>query len=106
MIKFQGGLRHTLNRGKLNTNETLQVQDEKYLHRRPKQGANYQNLIFSFFSSAATNSYNDKPVDEVNVTINQEKSYQKIVGFGGAFTGSVSHNLKLIKEELQTHVYR
>ncbi|CAO1436681.1 unnamed protein product [Diamesa hyperborea] len=43
---------------------------------------------------------------EMNVKINRNKRYQKIIGFGGALTGAVSHNLKMLTPELQEHVYR
>lgn len=39
------------------------------------------------------------------ITINQNKTYQKIIGFGNAFTGAVSYNLKLVPE-LQDHIYK
>ncbi|KAG5671449.1 hypothetical protein PVAND_001645 [Polypedilum vanderplanki] len=49
----------------------------------------------------------DEPVDSVvNVEINRTAHFQKILGFGGAFTGAVSYNLKLLSKELQEHVYK
>lgn len=49
----------------------------------------------------------EEPLDYVvNVSINRTAKYQKIIGFGGAFTGAVSYNLKeLSSQELQNHVY-
>ncbi|XP_055906513.1 lysosomal acid glucosylceramidase-like [Eupeodes corollae] len=39
------------------------------------------------------------------IQIDRSKKYQKIVGFGGAFTGAVSYNLKNLPQELQDAVY-
>lgn len=50
----------------------------------------------------------DEPIDSVvNVSINRTATYQKIIGFGGAFTGAVSYNLmQLSSLELQHQVYQ
>ncbi|XP_055902691.1 lysosomal acid glucosylceramidase-like [Eupeodes corollae] len=45
-----------------------------------------------------------KPRD-VTIKIDRTKKYQEIVGFGGAFTGAVSDNLKHLPQELQDAVY-
>ncbi|XP_001657204.2 glucosylceramidase [Aedes aegypti] len=42
----------------------------------------------------------------VIIEVNREKRYQRIVGFGGAFTGAVSYNLGLLKPELRKSMYR
>lgn len=42
----------------------------------------------------------------VTIEVNREKRYQRIVGFGGAFTGAVSYNLGLLKPELRKSMYR
>lgn len=48
-----------------------------------------------------------EPLDSiVNVSINRTATYQKIIGFGGAFTGAVSYNLnQLSNDRLRQHVY-
>lgn len=48
------------------------------------------------------------PMDSiVNISINRTATYQKIIGFGGAFTGAVSHNLnQLSSAELRQQVYQ
>lgn len=50
----------------------------------------------------------EEPLDSVvNVSVNRTATYQKIIGFGGAFTGAVSHNLdELQSPELRRQVYR
>lgn len=42
----------------------------------------------------------------LTLTINPNKQYQKIVGFGGAFTGSVSYLFDLMPESLRHAIYR
>ncbi|XP_073820115.1 lysosomal acid glucosylceramidase-like [Musca autumnalis] len=41
-----------------------------------------------------------------SITINRNKTYQKITGFGGAFTGTVAYLLDKLKPELQDHLYK
>lgn len=50
----------------------------------------------------------DDPIDSVvNISINRTATYQTIIGFGGAFTGAVSYNMKqLSSPELRQHVYQ
>ncbi|KAL1395171.1 hypothetical protein pipiens_011440 [Culex pipiens pipiens] len=43
---------------------------------------------------------------EVTVTVNRGRKFQRVVGFGGAFTGAVAYNLGLLKPELRKSLYR
>lgn len=43
---------------------------------------------------------------EITLTIDREKQYQKIVGFGGAFTGTVSYLLSVMPTSLRHAFYR
>jgi glucosylceramidase len=46
------------------------------------------------------------PIDNVvNVALDRNEKFQKIIGFGGAFTGAVSYNLKQLSKEVQDHIY-
>lgn len=45
-------------------------------------------------------------LSSITLTVNQDKQYQSIVGFGGAFTGTVSHLLDLMPESLRHALYR
>lgn len=56
---------------------------------------------FLLFSTAFNVS-----IKTVQVTVKREQIYQKITNFGGAFTGSVSHLLKQLPQDLQDHVYK
>jgi glucosylceramidase len=49
----------------------------------------------------------EEPLESVvNINVNRTSKHQKIIGFGGAFTGSVSHNLKQLKsDKLREYVY-
>ncbi|XP_075170528.1 lysosomal acid glucosylceramidase-like [Haematobia irritans] len=42
----------------------------------------------------------------VQLNINRENQYRKIVGFGGSFTGAVSHLLEMLPQEIQDHMYK
>ncbi|XP_055677795.1 lysosomal acid glucosylceramidase [Lutzomyia longipalpis] len=44
--------------------------------------------------------------NQVNVNVDPTVKYQKVVGFGGAFTGAVSHNLDQLSPELQDLLYK
>lgn len=68
-----GGLRYTENQVNFNGKRTEILDDDQ------------QNTKYSFF-----NLFN--PV--VTIRLNRNKTHQKIVGFGNAFTGAVSHLLK------------
>lgn len=49
----------------------------------------------------------EEPLDSyVNIVVNRTHKFQKIMGFGGAFTGAVSYNLKQLSKELQEHIYQ
>lgn len=59
------------------------------------------NQAYLIFSSAFNVS-----IKTVQLKVNREQIYQKITNFGGAFTGSVSHILKQLPQDLQDHVYK
>uniref|UniRef100_A0A1B0CZ46 Glucosylceramidase n=1 Tax=Phlebotomus papatasi TaxID=29031 RepID=A0A1B0CZ46_PHLPP len=60
-----------------------------------EQTLNFPTNLFGFFRSK-----------DVSVNVDLSKKYQKIIGFGGAFTGSVSYNLDQVSEELQDLLYK
>lgn len=43
---------------------------------------------------------------KVKIKVDRNKKFQKVVGFGGAFTGAVSHILETLPQELQDAVYQ
>jgi glucosylceramidase len=48
----------------------------------------------------------EPPLSSKNViSINQNDTFQKIIGFGNAFTGAVSYNLELVPN-LKDHIYK
>lgn len=51
------------------------------------------------------NARNSRP-STITLTVNREKKYQSIVGFGGAFTGTVSYLLELMPSSLRKSFYR
>ncbi|XP_059620577.1 lysosomal acid glucosylceramidase [Phlebotomus argentipes] len=59
------------------------------------QNYNWASNLFGIFAK-----------NDASVSVDLSKKYQKVVGFGGAFTGSVAHNLDQISQELQDFLYR
>lgn len=41
-----------------------------------------------------------------DVTVNRNRTYQKNIGFGGAFTGSVSHIIEMLPKTLQNYIFK
>lgn len=52
------------------------------------------------------NSEIDRFPINAKVTVDRERKYQKIFGFGGAFTGTVSYLLSQLPETVQNFLYR
>lgn len=42
--------------------------------------------------------------NKLTITVNVDRSYQRIIGFGGAVTGSVAYNLGRLPEEVEDHI--
>jgi glucosylceramidase len=73
----------------------------------PKQTSSNYDMLKMVLKLPDMPTRFEEPLDSVvNVSINRTATYQKIIGFGGAFTGAVSHNLnQLESDELRRHVY-
>ncbi len=41
-----------------------------------------------------------------DITVDRRRTYQKNIGFGGAFTGSVSNIIEMLPKALQNHIYK
>lgn len=86
-LSIQGGLRHEFASG---TNfNPLEIRDKTFSTH--KKGT---NLLAGRDGNVAT------------ITIDTESTYQKVHGFGGAFTGAVSYNLNQLSKNLQDHIFR
>lgn len=41
-----------------------------------------------------------------DIIVDRSRTYQKSLGFGGAFNGAVSYHMQMLPEALQNHVYK
>lgn len=57
-------------------------------------------------SNAITEEEEMRPVSAITLKIDREKQYQKIIGFGGAFHGTVSYLVDLMSPTLRNTFYR
>lgn len=57
-------------------------------------------------SSAPEENENSNSSENLNVEINQDEKYQKIIGFGGSFTGTVAYLLNKLPESLRESFYK
>lgn len=91
-----------MTRGKWSDSEdTITVQDEKTgrTEDEPAVFSIEQSLRrFPFYP------FNTRPVDQVDITVDSSITYQKAIGFGGALTGAVNHNLHQLSAQLQAHL--
>lgn len=98
------GLRFSKSNGTFGKEEILQIKDYKENFSRTLnpsvilnvRGIKPFNLLSSFQSYQRTSS----------IFIDRREKYQHVIGFGGAFTGSVAHILDQVPEKLQNHVYK
>lgn len=96
------GLRYHQTTGGFN-NEKITIPNGPYHY-----GSNHASNLDLLMQMVEIPKNFDEPNDNVvNVSINQTATYQTIIGFGGAFTGAVSYNLKQLSSiELQSQVYQ
>lgn len=52
------------------------------------------------------NTFLSRFTGNAKIKVYQSEKFQKIVGFGAALTGSVVHNINLMKDEIQKHIYK
>ena len=70
-----------------------------------KYETNYKkNLFLKQISNFKISDYSEKLENNV-IQIYPDIKYQKVLGFGGAFTSSTGYSIKKIKQELQNKIY-
>lgn len=74
-------------------------QEPNVIHQRVRR---YPNLIGKRNSTHRTKTW----LNSITLTIDRDKQYQKIVGFGAAFTGSVSYLFDFMPESLRHALYQ
>lgn len=102
----KSGLRFHEVRSKFNDNQKKSIPNGQF-HYGSSSGSDKSDYLNRFVKIVKKVEGIEEPVDSVvNIDVNRTARYQKIIGFGGAFTGSVSYNLKQLSKELQHHVYK
>lgn len=71
-------------------------------HRQAKPSIIDSRSIISWFLGQ---SMENTTLPNVKIIINHENQHQKIVGFGGALTGSVAHLFDTMDPDLKSHLY-
>lgn len=107
------GLRFQQTTGKFNTEATT-IHDRKHqylfssqrLERSSKNVFDSRSIIDWLTENYSSSRQSAVPntLEDVTVTIDPSIKYQKIVGFGGALTGSVAHLLQNMSPELRKQV--
>lgn len=93
--------------GLWNDTAPIAISDRPLRRRKTRQiitviGPNGKQLTWnSFFFPAYQETKN-----EATIEINPEIKHQKIVGFGGALTGAVMHNVEKLSPNLQEYLYK
>lgn len=99
----ESGLRYHESRGQFQNEERLIIPHGPYYYESHEHGDSneYMKIVEKF-------THFDEPLNRiVNIHVEKDKEFQKIVGFGGALTGSVSYNLKKLEsDKLRNFVYR
>lgn len=98
------GLRFHESKGHFNKDEKVRFPNGPY-HYGPSENYQYVEQAKDYLRLVLPD---DEPIGSVvNIDINRNATYQKIIGFGGALTGAVSFNLKqLTTDKLRWYVYR
>ena len=68
------------------------------LYESSINGHRFEETVFKF----GTN--NNNSIKSQTVSIDRNKKYQKIIGFGGAFTDSTGINIASLPKQLQTNI--
>lgn len=94
------GLRFSVSNGTFGVKEAFQIKDYGERYSRtvdPLVILSVRGNPFSSFLNYQRTS---------SIFIDRRIKYQKVIGFGGAFTGSVTYILDQIPGKLQNHVYK
>ncbi|XP_070073172.1 putative glucosylceramidase 4 [Drosophila takahashii] len=103
------GLRFKKTTGNISDEKPLTVEDKQFTDENFKAEAivvdqesrawlQLANIPQRLFINASTRTF--------RISVRREQQFQNVSIFGGAFTGTVSHLIKELPEELQDHVYR
>jgi len=78
---------------------TKQEKGSALLFETNKKGDRFKETKFKFTTNEVSNN-------SITLTIDKTKKYQKIVGFGGAFTDASGLNLNTLSKDLATNIMK
>ncbi|KAM8704289.1 hypothetical protein ACLKA7_008829 [Drosophila subpalustris] len=104
----KNGLRFKRTDGSFLQKSILEVQDRQSIDENFKADSIVveENRAWLQFANIPQKFVLNANIKTVQLTVDRDKRYQSITNFGGAFTGSVSHILQQLPEELQDHIYK
>lgn len=103
----KNGLRFHETHAKFSNQKTFKINDGTFNYGTSSGETNKNEYVEKFMHIIEKFVGTDEPIDSiVNIEVNRSEKYQKIMGFGGAFTGAVSFHLNSMSKELTDHVYR
>ncbi|XP_037943788.1 lysosomal acid glucosylceramidase-like [Teleopsis dalmanni] len=115
----KSGLRFEETQGTFNTTEILKIIDfrsqSKSLENDYEYAAfdsialvidNFKGTVQLKTGSNTNSSGKTFKMRMSTIEVNRDKKYQKVSGFGGALTGTVSYLIQKLNTELQDHMYR
>ncbi|XP_017480968.1 PREDICTED: glucosylceramidase-like [Rhagoletis zephyria] len=110
-MKFEGrrfavsNLRFNTNDTNINTKTSLNISSEDLKSSAVVVDSRqtFAQLLIDAGERFSSRFPSNRPL---KLRVNRSVEYQKITGFGGAFTGTVSHLLGLLEPNLQDHIYK
>ncbi|XP_037885210.1 lysosomal acid glucosylceramidase [Glossina fuscipes] len=110
----KSGLRFHVTDGEFNNEGIVKIKDYMELDENVLKNEDYKTMTIAMDTSKTFFQIFDKdnfffarnPTSPIAVNVNRTETYQKIEGFGGAFTGSVSYILEKLEPHLQDQIYK
>ncbi|KAH8278992.1 hypothetical protein KR018_012131, partial [Drosophila ironensis] len=102
------GLRFKQTVGDLSLGKPILIEDQQSTDENFKAEAIVvdQNRAWVQLANITPRLFIKSSVRTVKVSVKREQRFQNVSIFGGAFTGTVSHLLQQLPQELQDHIYR
>lgn len=105
----ENGLRFMKTEGKFNTEKTVieeNISNNRHYRSTPKKIPNVidSRTLMTWLRDTYADANPNKNSIDVTIKIDHAIKHQKIIGFGGALTGSVAHLLQEMDEKLKDNV--
>jgi glucosylceramidase len=101
------GLRFHETHAKFGSGKHLKIENGPYYFGTSSENRNDFDIQAQVMKVVKQIEGIEEPINAiVNIEVNRTEKFQEVIGFGGAFTGSVSYLLKLMSKELQDHIFK